>query len=198
MNFAAFCCALRSCTLCESSLPHAPNPVFQAHPEAKILIAGQAPGIRAHETSTPFNDPSGVRLRAWLGVDRETFYNPEKLAIIPMGFCYPGTSGRGDLPPRRACAHRWHRPLFALLPQVKLILPIGIYAQRFHLGTKMKRNLTETVHSWQDYAPRFIPLPHPSPRNHRWLKRNPWFESTVIPQLQNHIMGVLNCPVCGG
>ena len=179
------------CTLCKSHLPHGPRPVFQVHPNARILIAGQAPGIRVHETGIPFNDPSGERLRAWMGVSRETFYNPEKIAILPMGFCYPGTGKSGDLPPRKECATTWRDALLALMPNIQLTLAIGQYAQAWHLGNSAKHNLTETVKSWGDYAPNIIPLPHPSPRNNIWLKKNPWFEEELLPLLEAQIKSLL-------
>jgi len=168
------------------------NPVFRASPTAKILIAGQAPGIRVHNTSIPFNDPSGDRLRQWMGVSKETFYDPARIAIIPMGFCYPGTGERGDLPPRPECSKTWHPQLLSWLTEIELILPIGIYAQKFYLGKEQQKNLTETVKNWRAYAPKHIPLPHPSPRNNIWLKRNPWFEQDVLPELKLRINRYLN------
>jgi uracil-DNA glycosylase len=182
---------IASCQLCALQLPLGPNPVLRASTSAKVLIAGQAPGIRVHESSIPFNDPSGDRLREWLGVDRDTFYDRRQIAIIPMGFCYPGTGSSGDLPPRPECAATWHQQLMALLPRVELILPIGQYAQRWHLGAARKRNLTETVRSWRQYRPRYLPLPHPSPRNNIWLKNNPWFADQVIPALQQTVATAL-------
>ena len=182
---------IRACDICSHDLPLGPNPVFQASPKARILIAGQAPGIRVHESSIPFNDPSGDRLRDWLQVDRETFYNPEKFAIIPMGFCYPGTGKNGDLPPRPECAATWHDRLLTTLPDIQLTLVIGQYAHKYHLGNNRKKNLTETVRAWQEYQPNLIPLPHPSPRNNIWLKKNPWFDKDVIPVLQNKIRTLL-------
>ena len=162
---------IRACDICRHLLPLEPNPVFQASSEAKVLIAAQAPGIRVHETSIPFNDPSGDRLRDWLQVDRETFYNLEKFAIIPMGFCYPGTGKSGDLPPRPECAEAWRDRLLATLPNIQLTLVIGQYAHKYHLGNNRKKNLTETVKAWREFQPDIIPLPHPSPRNNIWLKK---------------------------
>jgi uracil-DNA glycosylase len=159
------------------------RPVLQINPQAKILIAGQAPGRRVHESGIPFDDPSGVRLREWLGVSRETFYDPGKVAILPMGFCYPGTGKSGDLPPRPECAERWRQQLLDSLRHVELTLVIGQYAQRWHLA-RVHKNLTETVRAWQDYGPRIVPLPHPSPRNNIWLKRNPWFSESLLPSLK--------------
>ena len=183
---------IRACQLCRHELPLEPNPVFQAHPQAKILIAGQAPGIRVHESSLPFNDPSGDRLRDWLNVDRETFYNPEKFAIIPMGFCYPGTGKSGDLPPRPECAATWHDRLLATLPDIQLTLVIGQYAHKYYLGKNRKNNLTETVKAWREFQPDLIPLPHPSPRNNIWLRKNPWFDEEVVPVIQDRIKTILN------
>ena len=180
-----------ACRRCASALPLGPNPVLRASTSARILIAGQAPGIRVHESSIPFDDPSGDRLREWLGVDRDTFYDSGQIAIIPMGFCYPGTGKSGDLPPRPECAATWHQQLMDLLPRVELILAIGQYAQSWHLGATRKRNLTETVRCWRVYQPRFLPLPHPSPRNNIWLKKNPWFAKLVIPNLQQSVARIL-------
>lgn len=181
---------VRQCTLCAEHLPHGVRPVVQIHPNAKILIAGQAPGRKVHESGIPFDDASGDRLRDWMGINKETFYNPEKIAILPMGFCYPGTGKSGDLPPRRECAVAWREKLLQQLPQLKLILAIGQYAQAYHLAEK-KKTLTETVLNWQDYlvadGPAILPLPHPSPRNNIWLKRNPWFVTDVLPVLKKRI-----------
>ncbi|WDE06118.1 uracil-DNA glycosylase family protein [Thalassomonas viridans] len=178
---------IRRCTLCEPGLPLGANPVLRGNKSAKILVAGQAPGIRVHNTSVPFNDPSGVRLRQWLGIDEAVFYDEDRVAIVPMGFCYPGTGKSGDLPPRPECAKTWHRQLLALLPNVELVLAIGQYAQKYHLKDRQKKNLTETVRAWQEYAPAILPLPHPSPRNNIWLRRNPWFEQQVLPYLKSRV-----------
>lgn len=183
---------IRACRLCAEQLPLGPNPVLRASSKARVLVAGQAPGIRVHESSIPFNDPSGDRLREWLAVDRNTFYDSQQIAIIPMGFCYPGTGASGDLPPRPECAATWRQHLLTLLPQIKLILPIGQYAQRWHLGAARKRNLTETVRCWREYQPRYLPLPHPSPRNNIWLKKNPWFTEQLIPALQQSVTTILS------
>lgn len=183
-----------ACRLCASALPLGPNPVLRASSSARILIAGQAPGIRVHKSSIPFDDPSGDRLREWLGVDRDTFYDRNQIAIIPMGFCYPGTGKSGDLPPRPECAATWHHQLMDLLSQVELILTIGQYAQSWHLGKARKHNLTETVRCWREYHPRYLPLPHPSPRNNIWLKKNPWFSAQVIPALQQSVARILSGP----
>ncbi len=178
---------VRGCTLCASHLPLAPNPVVQLHPNARVLIAGQAPGRKVHDSGIPFNDASGKRLREWMGVDSEYFYNPEKVAILPMGFCYPGTGKSGDLPPRPECAVQWRKRLLEQLPNIRLTLLIGQYAQNWHLGDSKKANLTETVRAWQEYWPFVLPLPHPSPRNNRWLKNNPWFEKDILPALRQKI-----------
>ena len=178
------------CRICEAWLPLGPRPVIQLDPEAKILIAGQAPGRRVHDSGIPFDDPSGDRLREWMGISRETFYDPTQIAILPMGFCYPGTGKSGDLPPRPECAPAWRQRLLASLPQIELTLVIGQFAQRWHLGNR-GRNLTETVRAWQDFGPNMLPLPHPSPRNNIWLKRNPWFSETLLPSLKKTTSDVL-------
>lgn len=183
---------IRHCTRCREQLPYEPRPVFLADPGATILVAGQAPGRRVHETGIPFNDPSGERLRDWMGVTREQFYDPSRVAIIPMGLCYPGTGNSGDLPPRPECAEAWRERLLAHLPNIRLVLTIGQYAQAWHLGRERKKNLTETVRNWQAYWPERLPLPHPSPRNNLWLKRNPWFQQSVIPALQARVTELLS------
>ncbi len=177
----------KSCDICAEFLPHGTRPVFVVHPTAKINIIGQAPGRRVHASGIPWDDQSGKRLRQWMGVDDETFYNPEKIAIMPMGFCYPGTGKSGDLPPRKECAPRWHQPLLNMMPDIQLTLLIGAYAQKAFLKKEMKKNLTETVMHWEDYLPNYLVLPHPSPRNQYWLKKNPWFESGVLPFLKGKI-----------
>jgi len=190
--FDLLCREIKDCQLCRSELPLEPNPVFRASPEARILIASQAPGIRVHQSGIPFNDPSGDRLRDWLGVDRSTFYDSSLFAIIPMGFCYPGTGPSGDLPPRRECAIAWRRKLLGELPNIEITLAIGQHAINWHLAKKRRKSLAETVRHWQDYAPKIIPLPHPSPRNNIWLSRNPWFEKEVLPSLTSHIRYYIN------
>ncbi|MAI61057.1 MAG: hypothetical protein CBB87_01045 [Micavibrio sp. TMED27] len=179
---------VKGCTLCTPHLPLGPRPVFQIHPKAKILIAGQAPGSKVHATGIPFDDPSGDRLRDWMGIDKETFYNPKKIAILPMGFCYPGTGKSGDLPPRKECAEKWRKQLLNLMPNIQLTLVIGQYALDWHLKGQKKKNLTETVKAWREYWPDNLPLPHPSPRNNIWLKKNEWFEDDVLPTLRNAII----------
>jgi uracil-DNA glycosylase len=182
---------VRTCTLCAAHLPLGPRPVLQVHPDAKILIAGQAPGARVHESGIPFHDASGDRLRDWMGLDAATFYDPRRVAILPMGFCYPGTGNSGDLPPRPECAPAWRSRLLARLPSVELTLVIGQYAHAWHLEDTQRATLTETVQAWRAYWPASLPLPHPSPRNNRWLQRNPWFEKDVLPQLRRRIAALL-------
>lgn len=181
---------VRACTLCEPDLPFGARPVVQLHPDARILVASQAPGRRVHASGIPFDDPSGDRLREWLGVDKATFYDPRKLAILPMGFCYPGTGKSGDLPPRPECAPTWQNKLLAQLPKLELTLAIGQYAQQWHLN-EPKRTLTERVKDWRHYWPDVVCLPHPSPRNNIWMKRNPWFETEVIPELRKRVAELL-------
>ena len=183
--------AVKGCTICSPHLPLGPRPVFQIHPKAKILIAGQAPGSKVHATGIPFDDPSGDRLRDWMGVDKETFYNRQKIAILPMGFCYPGTGKSGDLPPRKECADKWRETLLALMPSIQLTLVIGQYALDWHLKDQKKKNLTETAKAWKEYWPENLPLPHPSPRNNIWLKKNEWFEIDVLPKLKTTIRKAL-------
>lgn len=182
----------RACTLCAAQLPLGPRPVFQLHPNAKILIAGQAPGARVHASGVPFDDASGDRLREWLGVTRETFYDATKIAILPMGFCYPGTGKSGDMPPRPECAPQWRAPLLGLMPNIRLTLVIGQYALDWHLRDQQKSTLTETVRAWREYWPAHLPLPHPSPRNNIWLKKNPWFAHDVLPELKKRVGKILD------
>ena len=181
---------VRACTICEPHLPNGVRPVLQVNSDAKILIAGQAPGRRVHATGIPFDDPSGDRLRDWMGVTREQFYNPQLFAIVPMGFCYPGTGNSGDLPPRPECAATWRARLLRQLPRIETTLVIGKYAHDYHFG---KSNLTVTrlVENWQQHWPRRLPLPHPSPRNNIWLKKNPWFETKVVPVIRARITHLL-------
>ncbi|MGI9342544.1 MAG: uracil-DNA glycosylase family protein [Gammaproteobacteria bacterium] len=181
--FAELVDSVAACRICAEHLPLGPRPVLQVDTRAKILIAGQAPGRRVHESGVPFDDPSGDRLREWLGISRDAFYDPRQVAILPMGFCYPGTGKSGDLPPRPECAEAWREQLLAALKAVRLTLVIGQYAQRWHLPNTRK-NLTETVRAWRDYAPDVVPLPHPSPRNNIWLKKNPWFAKSLLPSLK--------------
>ena len=183
---------VRACRLCEAQLPLGPRPVLRADHRARLLIVGQAPGTRVHATGVPWNDPSGDRLRAWLAVDRETFYDESRIAIIPTGFCYPGRGRSGDLPPRPECAPLWHPRLRALLPDIGLTLLIGQYAQAYYLGARRKPTLTATVHAWRGYLPDFLPLPHPSPRNTHWLQVHAWFESDVLPELRQRVKELLH------
>jgi uracil-DNA glycosylase len=181
---------ISACTLCEKDLEHGVRPVIQIDSTAKILIAGQAPGRKVHESGIPFDDASGDRLREWMGISKKLFYNPKEIAILPMGFCYPGKGKSGDLPPRPECAVTWRAKLLKQLPQLQLTLVIGQYAQSYHLE-KSNLSLTEIVKTGQDYWPNIVPLPHPSPRNNAWLKKNPWFEDAVVPKLQKRIREVL-------
>ncbi len=176
---------------CAQHLPLGPRPVVRAGAGARILIVGQAPGTRVHETGIPWNDASGDRLRQWLGVDDTTFCDASQFAIIPMGLCYPGRGKGGDNPPRPECAPLWMDRLLAQLPSIALTLLVGQYAQRHFLGARRKPTLTETVRAWQDYAPGFIPLPHPSPRNQPWFKQHPWFEAEVLPMLRERVGRIL-------
>lgn len=185
---------VRACQLCAPVLPLGPRPILQVHPHARILIAGQAPGSKVHESGVPFDDASGNRLREWMGIDKATFYDPKRIAILPMGFCYPGTGSSGDMPPRPECAVAWRSKLLDHLPDVELTLVIGSYAQDWHLHTDNKATLTETVKAWRDHWPHIVPLPHPSPRNNIWLKRNPWFEDEVLGSLKELISAILSKP----
>ena len=187
-DFATLVNQIGKCTLCD--LPMGPKPVIQVSKNARILIVGQAPGIRVHESGIPFNDPSGDRLRQWLGMTPDQFYDKNKVAIVPMGFCYPGTGKNGDLPPRPLCADTWRRHLLDQLTKVELTVVIGKYAQEWHLDSPSSA-VTVIVKNWRDLAPTIIPLPHPSPRNNRWLKTNPWFEAEVLPYLRNRVSTIL-------
>lgn len=176
---------VRACRICEARLPLGPRPVVQADASARILIVGQAPGLKVHETGIPFNDPSGERLRDWLGMNPEEFYDPKQVAILPMGFCYPGRGRSGDNPPRPECAPSWRQQLLEQLPNIELTVLAGRYAQEWHLGKAV--NLTERVRNWRDVWPEYVPIPHPSPRNNLWLRRNPWFEQELVPCLQQRV-----------
>ncbi len=184
---------IRDCRVCAEAFPHDPRPVLRVDPEARIAIIGQAPGVRVHETGLPFTDPSGVRLRQWLGVDEAVFYDPAKIAVVPAGFCFPGYTERGaDKPPRPECAPLWHERVFSLLPKLRLIVLAGAYAQRHHLRDRFKGSLGETVRAWREVAPRYAPLPHPSWRNNAWIMKNPWFEKDLIPDLQARVSAALS------
>jgi uracil-DNA glycosylase len=190
-GFAALLAEVRACTLCAGKLPLPPRPIFQLDPRATILIAGQAPGRKAHDSGVPFNDASGDRLRAWMGMDRAAFYDAARVAILPMGFCFPGTGAGGDLPPRPECAPAWRARLLARLPKLQLTLVIGGYAQAWHLLQPAGTSVTAAVSAWRERWPSVVPLPHPSPRNQRWLRDNPWFEQDVLPPLRERIQELL-------
>lgn len=199
MDLGTLLADYRACRICRDAprlgppLPHEPRPVIQASAKARLCLAGQAPGTRVHASGIPFTDPSGVRLRGWLGMDEAAFYDPDRLAIVPMGGCFPGLDAKGgDLPPRRECAPQWRARLMAALPSVELILLVGQYAMRWHLGPSWSGSLTRTVEGWRavfeaDRHPRLLPLPHPSWRNNAWLRRNPWFEDEVLPVLRAEV-----------
>ena len=189
-SFDALLAEVRDCTICKDQLPLGVRPVVQIHPESRVLIAGQAPGAKVHASGVPFDDASGRRLREWLGVTPQEFYDPRKFAILPMGFCFPGTGKSGDLPPRPECAPAWRDQLLGRLVNLKMTLVLGQYAQRYQFGDA-KVTLTERVKCWRDTWPAAIPLPHPSPRNNLWLKRNPWFEVELLPQLRAQVAAIL-------
>jgi uracil-DNA glycosylase len=179
---------IRACRVCAAHLPLGPRPTLRAAATARVMIVGQAPGTRVHETGVPWNDRSGDRLRAWLGLDRDAFYDESRIAIVPMGFCYPGVDASGgDAPPRPECAPLWHARVRALLPRVELTLLAGAHAQRWYLAGRRGRGMTETVARWHDYLPEFFPAPHPSWRNTAWLRRNPWFEAEALPALRRRL-----------
>lgn len=190
-NLQSLLTDIRQCRECEAHLPHGPRPILAASIESRILIIGQAPGSRVHESGVAWDDPSGVRLRDWMGISSADFYDESKIAIVPMGFCYPGTGRSGDLPPRKECSKLWHERLLQHLTNVKLTLVVGRYAHAYRLGDNLKSTLTETVKSWKDYTPANLPLPHPSPRNNRWLKNNPWFLKDVVPYLRRRVTKIL-------
>ena len=183
---------IRACIECEHSLPFKPNPIVRPSAKARILIIGQAPGTKVNETSISWNDASGNQLREWMGIDRDIFYDDNKIAVMPMGFCYPGKGKSGDLPPRPECAPLWHKQLLTLMPQIELTLLIGMYSQKYYLQAKKKKNLTETVRAWKEYSPEYLPMPHPSPRNKLWLKKNAWFESEVVPVLKRNVKRLIS------
>jgi len=191
-NLEELLAEIRRCRICEEHLPLGPRPVLRAGRDARILIVGQAPGTKVHASGVPWDDPSGDRLRDWLGTDKETFYDQNKVAIIPMGFCYPGRLPKGgDQPPRPECAPTWHPDLLALLPNIELTVLAGAYGQKRFLGKARGKNLTETVRAWRDHGPRIIPLPHPSWRTVGWQKRNPWFDVEVLPELRRRVRELL-------
>jgi uracil-DNA glycosylase len=183
---------IRACRFCAKHLPFPPRPVVRGQATATLLIVGQAPGRRVHETGIPWNDPSGDRLRQWLEMSRDEFYDERRIAILPAAFCYPGKGVRGDLPPRPECAPRWHPRLRQALPRIRLVLLVGSYAQAYYLHRRLKPSMAETVRNYRDYLPEFFPLPHPSPRNYNWLKTHPWFEKEVIPELRRRVRQALD------
>jgi len=189
--FQALTNKISHCEICANHFEHKPRPVFQLNPKASILIVGQAPGRKVHQSGVPFDDPSGARLRDWMGVSNEIFYNANKIAILPMGFCYPGHGPSGDLPPRKECAEIWRQQILDSMPNIKLTLVIGSYAMEWHLCPLKKRTLTDVVKEWKSYMPAIIPLPHPSPRNNIWLHKNPWFEEDVLPSLKKKVRKII-------
>lgn len=192
-DFETFASSVRACTICRD-LPLGPRPILQIDPRAKILVAGQAPGRITHAKDRPFDDASGERLRAWMGVDAATFYDASKIAILPMGFCFPGSGKSGDMAPRPECAPAWREDILARMPGIACTLVIGRYALDWHIGPPRSAKLTDIVRDWRAYAPSHWPMPHPSPRNNRWLKNNPWFESDMLPKLRAHIAALLHEP----
>lgn len=187
MSLPKLLAEVRGCQACAASLPHSVRPIVAAGANARVLIIGQAPGRRVHESGVAWQDASGDRLRDWMGVTPEEFYDPDQVALVPMGFCYPGAGKGGDLPPREECAPLWHPRLLPLLKRVRLTLLVGRYAQVAKLGEACGRTLTETVAEWRAHQPRYFPMPHPSPRNNRWLKQNPWFELELLPELRRRV-----------
>lgn len=188
-----FVAEIRACQLCKADMDRPPRPVLQVSRTARILIAGQAPGNLAMESGRPFTDPSGVRLRDWLSMDEDTFYDPSKVAIVPMGFCFPGyDKNGGDIPPMKRCAETWRQPLLDQMPAIGLTVLIGGYAQKWHIGHQMEKTLTATVQKWQSFLDQgVIVTPHPSWRNNAWLKRNPWFETDLLPELRKRVHSLL-------
>jgi uracil-DNA glycosylase len=186
---------VRACEVCKDHLTLGCRPIIQVGTDARILIIGQAPGARVHASGTPWDDASGERLRSWMGINQETFYDETKIAIIPMGFCYPGRGRGGDLPPRKECAELWLEQLLSALPNIELTLLIGQYAQRHFLKHLRKPTLTETVRHWQDYVPDYLPLPHPSPRNIPWFQRHSWFEQDLLPVIRSRVRSIINSPL---
>lgn len=183
---------IRACRACEAHLPHGPRPVLQVGRGARVLVVGQAPGARVHASGIPWDDKSGERLRDWMGIGSERFYDPDSVALVPMGYCYPGRGRSGDLPPRRECAELWLKRVLAEMPHVELTLLVGAYAQQRFLGEERRPNLTATVAAWRDYGPARMPLPHPSPRNQGWFKHHPWFERELLPVLKARVADALS------
>jgi len=188
----AFLRELRACTVCAAHLPLGPRPIVRGNASARLLITSQAPGTRVHETGLTFNDRSGDVLRGWLAVDRDTFYDEDRIAIVPMGFCYPGRGAQGgDLPPRKECAPLWHARLLPHYPRIGLTLLVGSYAINYYLKGRTQRTMVETVRNWREYLPDFFPLPHPSWRNVLWMRQNPWFEAEVLPELRRRVHALI-------
>ncbi len=183
---------IKKCTYCAPHLPLGANPIFSFSQQSKIVLVSQAPGILAHQKSIPYQDKSGERLRSWLGVSDEVFYNPANFAILPMGFCYPGKGKSGDLPPRKECAPMWHQQVWEQLIEVNLVILIGQYAQKYYLKDERLNNLTNTVRAYENYLPQFFPLVHPSPLNQIWIKKNEWFTREVLPALKARVALILN------
>ncbi|MDO1502090.1 uracil-DNA glycosylase family protein [Winogradskyella maritima] len=182
---------IRACDICSKDLPLGPEPIVAFSPKSKIVLASQAPGRLAHLANVAWKDPSGKQLRRWLGVTEDQFYNTDNFAILPMGFCYPGKAKTGDLPPRKECAPQWHAKIWEQLKNVELILLIGAYSQQYYLGKDARPTLTETVSNYQDYLPKYFPMPHPSPTNRFWKAKNSWFEELVVPELQEIIKTII-------
>jgi uracil-DNA glycosylase len=189
-SFESLLTEVQDCSICAAYLPHGPRPILQIHLLARVLIASQAPGRKAHDSGVPFDDASGDRLREWMGVTREVFYDSKQIAILPMGLCFPGTGKSGDLPPRSECAAAWRGQLLGHLHHLEVTLVVGQYAQAYHIG-EARASLTETVRGWLSHWPKIIPLPHPSPRNNIWLSRNPWFEKELFPMLKQRVTEAL-------
>jgi len=196
-SYSSLLTDVRACTICKDDLPLDPRPVLQFHPKARILIAGQAPGSKVHDSAVPFDDASGNRLREWLGLTPDVFYDPKQIAILPMGSCFPGTGKSGDLPPRPECTPAWRKQLVSRLRHLEMTLVLGKYAQSYHFG-KTDGSLTDLVKSWRTHWPGMLPLPHPSPRNNLWLRRNPWFETELLPVLRGRVAEILRRPKFSG
>lgn len=193
MSLDALLDEIRDCRACEGELPHEPRPVVRVFPQTRMLICGQAPGRRVHESGLPFTDPSGDRLRGWMGVDYDTFYADRRLGVAAMAFCFPGTNPKGgDYPPPKRCAQMWRPRLLKAIDQVEVTLLVGSYAQAWALGTRAHPTMTQTVAHWRDYLPDFLPMPHPSWRNTAWLRRNPWFEAEIVPYLRHRTADILS------
>ncbi len=197
VEFDVLLAEIRACRICASHLPLGPRPILQVHPEAAILIVSQAPGRRVHTSGIPFQDASGVRLREWMGVSEEVFFDPRRVAVLPMGFCFPGSGSSGDRPPRPECAPAWREAVLEKLIGVRLTLVLGRYAQAYHLDGP-SRSVTESVASWREYWPEKLPIPHPSPRNQAWLKKNAWFEEEVLPMLRARVKQLTAAPLVEG